>query len=79
MGPPIKQKPKYFSRGCVLLDLFLRESDMTQTELGKKMGLTPLQINHIIRGRRQPSLQLVVAFEEITDGRIRAEEWLQSA
>ena len=56
---------------------FLRKSELTAKDLAQLSGLTPMQISHLICGRRRASLEVAVALEKVTQGAVAPRAWLE--
>jgi plasmid maintenance system antidote protein VapI len=52
---------------------FLKKT--TAAELAKLTGLTPMQISHLVCGRRKASLDVAVRLEKASKGKIAAKSW----
>ena len=59
-----------------LLDQWLRDKDLTQTELAVRVGTTRQAVSSWIVGRVAPGLFYGLAIEEVTDGAVPLESWL---
>lgn len=60
--------------GRDLLVEFL-EGWYSQREFAIELGVTPEMVNHILRGRRRPSLDLAFRIAELSDGYVPVSAW----
>jgi hypothetical protein len=58
---------------------YLRQHRMTGAELAERAELAPMQIYHLLCGRRRASLGVAVALEQATGGAILPRHWVQDA
>jgi len=68
---------EFYSEGCVLLRQWLGTSH-EQQQFALRAGVDPAFFNHIIAGRKRPSLDTAAEFEALTEGAVPASCWHQS-
>ena len=56
------------------LKKYLEKEGLSQTEFAKKLGVTSARISQIVNRKRNPSVFLMVAIEEITNGNVTMRE-----
>lgn len=65
------------TRGARLLAEFLRRAELSQFELASLAGVSPMQVSHLILGRRKPSLKTAVRLEQMTRGKVPTKAWVE--
>ena len=65
--------PAFFSQGCVELEKHLDATDLEQKDFAKIAGIDAGFLNHLLRGRKRPSLDTAVKLREATG--IDPEAW----
>lgn len=53
---------------------YLSSLTITDAEFGEKIGVSQSQVSRIKNGKTSPSLEVIVAIEKITKGKVRAED-----
>jgi DNA-binding XRE family transcriptional regulator len=76
-----RENPRY--RWCIItegtmqnakkLKFWLLENDFSQTDLARKIGVTPLEVSKVANAIRHPNAALALAIEDITG--ISAQDW----
>ena len=59
------------------LEHWLKLLGLTVTEYAQRIGVRPMVIRHMIKGRRRASLHTAVAIEAETDGYILPRHWTE--
>ena len=62
---PFAETEKPIHPGEVLQGIYLNDTDMSQSELARKIGCPAHRINEIVRGKRGISAETALALEEI--------------
>lgn len=57
----------------------IRESGESQKRWAARLGISPSYLSLLLRGHKQPSLDLAVAIEKATDGRVAVASWVRPA
>lgn len=52
---------------------------MTGAQLAQLSGLAPMQLYHILRGRRRASLEVAVRLQDATRGAVKVRSWIEAA
>lgn len=52
------------------LDMFLKQSQQTQRDFARAVGVSPSYMNEIIRGAKSPSLSIAARIEAHTEGKV---------
>jgi transcriptional regulator with XRE-family HTH domain len=60
--------------GVMTLKEYLSSLTITDAEFGEKIGVSQSQISRIKHGKTSPSLEVIVAIEKMTKGKVRAED-----
>ena len=60
------------------LKAFLRRSELTGAQLAQLSGLQPMQLYHILHGRRRASLEVAVRLADATRGAVPVRSWIES-
>jgi DNA-binding transcriptional regulator YdaS (Cro superfamily) len=63
------------SRGAKLLAAWI--GDRQQQTIAVRLGVSPMQLNHWLHGRRLPNLQHAVGIEDATCGAVPARSWVE--
>lgn len=53
---------------------YLKKSNLTQKEFSIRVGVTDAHINHILQGKKNPSIHLVQRIVKETDGQVTIED-----
>ncbi len=65
------------TRGHVLLRSYIQTTTgMTEAQLARDAEVTPMQISHLMSGRRRASLEVAVALERASQGIIESAAWM---
>jgi len=56
------------------LKQYLEEKGLSQTEFARKLGVTSARISQIVNRKRNPSVFLMKAIEEVTGGSVTMQE-----
>lgn len=67
------------TRGHNELAGWLKRAELTGAQLAQLSGLAPMQIYHILSGRRRASLEVAVRIDEATRGAVPCRLWLEPA
>lgn len=54
---------------------WLKDSVFTQTEVAEKLGITQSAVSHLAKGRKNPSLELMLKIQKVTKGKVRPNDW----
>jgi len=65
------------TRGHQEIRLYLADKGLTGPKLAELAGLTPMQVAHLLKGRRRASLEVAVALEFATKGAVRPRDWVE--
>lgn len=57
------------------LELYLKSRNITQIEFAERIGVTENTIGNYIKGRRLPTLPIVLKIQEETKGKVTAKEF----
>ena len=57
----------------------MRDTGTTQADLAERLGCSKGFVSHLMRGRRDPSLVTAVTIERLTQGRVRASDWVPAS
>lgn len=58
------------------LKKFLTAEKLNQDEFAVIVNTTPATMSRVIRGKQPPSLELAVAIEDATKGKVRCKDWI---
>ena len=58
------------------LKQFLGRAELNGAQLAKLAGLRPMQVYHLTRGRRRPSLDVACRLEAATHGAVPCAAWI---
>ncbi len=61
------------------LKTYLDKHHQTISQFAASLGVAPSTISRIIDGTRNPSLSLIEAIKEQTDGHVKADDWLSES
>ena len=67
--------PAFYSEGCVLLSTYLDKKNIEQKGFAEKAKMGAAFLNHILKGRKRPSLDTAARIELETDGKVPARAW----
>ena len=56
--------PAFYSQGCVLLTQHLEKRDMEQKDFAQIAEIDAAFLNHLLRGRKRPSLDTAVKLQD---------------
>lgn len=78
----MSQFGEYYCEGCRLLQKHLNGSNssgkpLEQKDFAATAGLTPTFINHLLWGRKRPSVDTAVAIEKASSGSIPVSAWTE--
>ena len=59
------------------LKQYIRQSRMTQTQFAKQTGLSLSSVSRIISGERQPSLRVMQIIYQVTNGKVKADDFFR--
>ena len=60
------------------LDDYLKDAAIRRSDFAKRLGVAPGTITDLCKGRRLPSLALLVRIIEITDGKVALNDFVPS-
>lgn len=69
------KNPKPLHPGVVLNEVYMKEMNLNQTQLGRKCGCSPRKINEIINGKRGISPEFALILEKVLG--TTAEMWVR--
>lgn len=67
------------TKGHLRLRAYLKRHKLTGPRLAEQAGLSPVQVCHLVVGRRGASLRVAVALERATGGAIEPRAWTEPA
>ena len=70
--------PAYYSQGCVELAKYLEDEDIEQKDFAKTAKIDPAHLNHLLKGRKRPSLDSAVNIEAATEGKVLPKNWCKA-
>lgn len=59
------------------LQTYLASRDLKQAEFAALVGATQATISRLAKGTAKPSLDLAIAIERITKGKVPADSWVE--
>ncbi len=59
--------------------VWFESSGLSQTEFAKKVKITQSAVSHLLKGRKSPSLDLILRIEKATGGRVKPNDWRDDA
>jgi len=62
--------------GVMKLKSYLENSHMTDAEFGALIGVSQSQVNRIKHEKTNPSLEVAVAIERLTKGKVKARDFI---
>jgi transcriptional regulator with XRE-family HTH domain len=57
------------------LDEWLKQKRVRQEDFADMIGVRQSAISHLVRGKRNPSLELMLKIEAATKGKVRPNDW----
>ncbi|AYO80455.1 helix-turn-helix domain-containing protein [Sphingobium yanoikuyae] len=80
--PPYETRVLRKLSQCVILSVMLKSyleaENQTQAEFAERVRTTPATISRLISGTLRPGLDLALAIDEATGGRVPASTWRSS-
>ena len=75
---------RYTRINAIFGDMTLREwiadnPGLNQSEVARQLGMTRAAVSKMILGYAKPSLEIAVAIERLTDGKVPPSSWLTAA
>ena len=58
------------------LERYLKTNGITKTRFAAQVGIHISYITHLVKGRKVPSLATAVKIQELTNGAVPVETWL---
>ena len=58
---------------------FIRSSGETRSAWAQRLGISKGYLSDLLNGKRVPSLEIAVAIQRATDGKIAADSWVPLA
>jgi len=58
---------------------YIFKNNITQKNLAKDLGVSPLTVHFIVRRKSSPSLKVALALEKLTKGKVSLEELLSES
>lgn len=54
---------------------WFESSGLSQTQFAKKVNVTQSAVSHLLKGRKSPSLDLILRIEKATGGKVKPNDW----
>lgn len=66
------------NEGCAALEQYLEDNEVEQKNFASTIERDPAFLNHLIHGRKRPSLGTAFRIEVATGGEVTARSWLDA-